>query len=47
MAVGHRHIIQERLKLSGCWLKETNASSMLNLRTARANNLWAKYWMKN
>lgn len=44
---GHRHVIQERLKLSGCWWKETNASSMLNLRTARANNLWAKYWSKN
>lgn len=44
---GHRHVIQERLKLSGCWWKETNASSMLNLRTARANNLWAKYWTRN
>jgi hypothetical protein len=44
---GHRHIVQERLKLSGCWWKEINASSMLNLRTARANNLWAKYWVRN
>jgi hypothetical protein len=43
----HRHVIQERLKLSGCWWKETNASCMLNLRTARANDLWAKYWLKN
>ena len=42
-----RHVIQERLKLSGCWWKETNASCMLNLRTARANDLWAKYWLKN
>ncbi len=44
---GHRHVIQQRLKLSGCWWKETNASSMLNLRTARANRLWACYWLKN
>lgn len=44
---GHRHVIQQRLKLSGCWWKETNASSMLNLRTARANNLWDEYWIRN
>lgn len=44
---GHRHVVQERLKLSGCWWKETNASSMLNLRTARANDLWTQYWTKN
>lgn len=44
---GHRHVIQERLKLSGCWWKEINANSMLNLRTARANNLWTQYWTRN
>jgi len=44
---GHRHVIQERLKLSGCWWKETNATPMLNLRLARANNLWEDYWAKN
>jgi hypothetical protein len=44
---GHRHVIQERLKLSGCWWREVNASAMLNLRTARANNLWKSYWAKN
>lgn len=41
---GHRHVVQQRLKLSGCWWKETNAGAMLNLRVARANNLWSTYW---
>jgi len=41
----HRHVVQQRLKLSGCWWKETNAQSMLNLRTARANKLWEDYWL--
>lgn len=41
---GHRHVIQRRLKLAGSWWKETNAQAMLNLRTARANNLWANHW---
>jgi len=40
---GHRHIIQQRLKLSGCWWKESNAHSMLNLPLARANHLWTSY----
>jgi hypothetical protein len=40
----HGHIIQDRLKLSGCWWKETNAAAMLNLRVARANDLWQSYW---
>lgn len=41
---GHRHVVQQRLKLPGCWWKETNAAAMLNLRVARANNLWLNYW---
>ena len=41
---GHGHVIQDRLKLSGCWWKETNAAAILNLRVARANNLWQTYW---
>ena len=41
---GHRHVVQQRLKLSGCWWKETNAGAMLNLRVARANDLWSSYW---
>lgn len=41
---GHRHVIQQRLKLSGCWWKETNAQAMLNVRVARANGLWNAHW---
>lgn len=41
---GHRHVVQQRLKLSGCWWKETNAGAMLHLRVARANHLWSAYW---
>ena len=44
---GHRHVIQQRLKLAGCWWKETHAQAMLNLRVARANHLWNAYWSKN
>lgn len=44
---GHRHVIQQRLKLAGCWWKETHAQAMLNLRVARANNLWNSYWTLN
>lgn len=44
---GHRHVIQQRLKLAGCWWKETHAQSMLNLRVARANQLWNTYWSEN
>jgi hypothetical protein len=41
---GHRHVIQQRLKLAGCWWKEPNAEAMLGLRVARANQLWNSYW---
>lgn len=41
---GHRHVVQARLKLSGCWWREQSAQAMLQLRTARANNLWDRYW---
>jgi hypothetical protein len=44
---GHRHVIQQRLKLAGGWWKETHAQAMLNLRVARSNNLWNAYWSKN
>ena len=42
---GHRHVIQQRLKLAGGWWKENNAEAMLGLRVARANLLWASYWI--
>ena len=41
---GHRSVVQARLKLSGCWWREQNAQAMLQLRVARANNLWDRYW---
>jgi len=41
---GHRHVIQERLKLTGCWWSETTAQWMLELRTKRANRDWEAYW---
>ena len=41
---GHRHVIQQRLKLAGSWWKEHNAEAMLGLRVARANDLWLSYW---
>lgn len=44
---GHRHVVQQRLKLSGSWWKQTNAQTMLNLRTARENHYWNAYWSLN
>ena len=41
---GHRHVIQERLKISGAWWLEQNAEWMLQLRVRRANKDWGKYW---
>ena len=41
---GHRHVIQERLKLAGGWWKQNNAEAMLGLRVARANQLGDSYW---
>jgi hypothetical protein len=41
---GHRHVVQQRLKLAGSWWKESNAEAMLGLRVARANHLWSSYW---
>lgn len=41
---GHRHVLQQRLKLAGGWWKHNNAEAMLGLRVARANQLWNSYW---
>lgn len=43
---GHRHVIQERLKITGAWWLEPTAQWMLQLRTRRANNDWDKYWLE-
>ena len=42
---GHRHVIQQRLKLAGGWWRESNAETMLGLRVSRANQLWEQYWL--
>jgi hypothetical protein len=41
---GHRHVIQQRLKIAGAWWSLPNAEVMLRLRTTRANNDWNRYW---
>lgn len=41
---GHRHVIQQRLKIAGAWWTLPNAEAMLQLRTTRANNDWDRYW---
>jgi hypothetical protein len=41
---GHRHVIQQRLKVAGAWWTLSNAEAMLQLRTTRANNDWNRYW---
>jgi hypothetical protein len=41
---GHRHVIQQRLKIAGAWWTLQNAEAMLRLRTTRANNDWNRYW---
>lgn len=41
---GHRHVIQQRLKIAGAWWTRQNAEFMLQLRCARANKNWNRYW---
>jgi hypothetical protein len=41
---GHRHVIQERLKLPGAWWKEDNVGPMLALRALRENGWWEDLW---
>lgn len=43
---GHRHVLQRRLKIAGAWWLERSAEWMLQLRTARANGDWDKYWIE-
>lgn len=44
---GHRHVIQQRLKIAGAWWTLGNADRMLRLRTTRANNDWDRYWTEH
>ena len=41
---GNKHVIQQRLKITGAWWKKDNAQAMLDLRTLRANGDWEYYW---
>ena len=41
---GHRHVLQQRLKIAGAWWLERNAEWMLQLRVVRASKDWEKYW---
>lgn len=41
---GHRHVLQQRLKIAGAWWLERHAEYMLQIRTVRANGDWDKYW---
>jgi hypothetical protein len=43
---GHRHVIQQRLKIAGAWWTLPNTEAMLQLRTTRANQDWDRYWME-
>lgn len=43
---GHRHVIQQRLKIAGAWWTLPNAQVMLQLRTTRANQDWNRYWVE-
>lgn len=40
----HRHVVQNRLKLSGAWWDPDNVDKILALRTTRANGKWQGYW---
>lgn len=44
---GHGYVIQARLKISGAWWNQSNASKMLGLRTLRANGDWHAYWSQH
>lgn len=42
----NRSLIQQRLKLPGCWWLRENASKIACLRVVRANNGWNKLWAR-
>lgn len=41
---GHRHVLQNRLKKSGCWWLKENLCAMAQLRVLRANQQWDSYY---
>jgi hypothetical protein len=40
----HRHVVQQRLKISGAWWRPDQVDHILALRMLRANGLWEAYW---
>jgi hypothetical protein len=41
---GHRHVLQNRLKISGAWWKQDNLNAMAHLCVCRANEHEDQYW---
>lgn len=41
---GHRHVLQNRLKISGAWWTYENLQDMAHLRVCRANQQEDQYW---
>jgi len=41
---GHRHILQQRLKIPGAWWLLETADEMSHLRALRANGRWTELW---
>jgi len=41
---GHRHVLQARFKLSGCWWLPSTIDDLAALRILRANGLWESVW---
>jgi hypothetical protein len=40
----HRHVVQQRLKISGAWWRPDQVDHILALRMIKANGLWDQYW---
>jgi hypothetical protein len=40
----HRHVVQQRVKISGAWWHPDQVDHILALRMVKANGLWEAYW---
>ena len=41
---GHRHVVQQRVKIPGAWWRPDQVDHILALRMLKANDLWEAYW---
>jgi hypothetical protein len=41
---GHRHVVQQRVKIPGAWWHPDHVDDVLALRMLKANGLWNAYW---